>query len=237
MGLLACTPAVAQSSSDQQIRTTIAPGITARELATIREAPYSKIFSSTDANGNPTYGIKDRDYEPSQSKMGIFTLWADVADSGFLGVLVRYCVPNRTIAKDKAYLAEIELRDRGQTLLTLKDNQAATAAAVEEVEPAQRIIYSDPFYDPYFYSYGYYGNRRRAFLPPPVVASYIPAVKCSLGGNRFDLSELKEQVRSLPHETLQMRLLFSNGIVENWNLGGKTIAEIKRLPSMTGVSQ
>jgi hypothetical protein len=35
----------------------------------------------------------------------------------------------------------------------------------------------------------------------------------------------------LPETTLQARLLFSNGITHNWQLGGGTVRELKKLPS------
>lgn len=227
---------VAAQSNDQQVRDKIAPGITARELASIREAPYSKIFSSTSASGAPTFGLKDRDYNPGESKMGVFTLWADVPESEFFGVLVRYCVPDTSIAQDGAYLSEMSLIDNGETLLSLTANSAATVAKSEEVQAAQQVVYSDPFYDPYFSSWGGYSRRSRNFYRRswyrPTIAEYIPAVNCSSGGNRFDLSEVKNEIRRLPEKTLQMKMLFSNGVVENWQLGKGTIAEMKKLPTL-----
>lgn len=62
--------------------------------------------------------------------------------------------------------------------------------------------------------------------------SYTPAIDCSAGTTRFDLAPVLDKIAALPNRTLQVQLLFSNGSVQNWQLGGKTVQALKSLPEL-----
>jgi hypothetical protein len=60
--------------------------------------------------------------------------------------------------------------------------------------------------------------------------TYITGVDCSTGLAFFDLQSVQTEMAGLPENTLQARLLFSNGMTHNWQLGGSTVRELKTLP-------
>lgn len=216
-------PLKAQNTQDQ-----VAP-LSPSVLAEIREAPYSEIFTLEDIDGSLAYAVKDRDYEPGNQDISIITLWGDIPEENVLQLIVRYCLNNRDLSTEEAHLAEFIVADGDQVLFKLDHEIAGTVATRRELSAPQFVprYYSDPFYDPYwnpfYFQYSYSS------------ASYIPPVECSFGGSRFDLTEVSEAIAQLPEKTLDIRLVFSNGIVENWRLGKKTIQQLKQLPSIQAV--
>jgi hypothetical protein len=192
-------------------------------LAKIREAPFSKLFTV-----GPAYAVKDRDYQGSQSQIGFFSLWADIPDRNLLQVAVQYCLSDREIASSYAHLAEIILMDGDRQLVTIDKAINERVAEVKTVQPEQYVpgtffasnTFYDPFWDPLWNSYGY------------ATATYIPPVECSFGRSRFDLMPVKEAIAQLPDKTLNVKLLFNNGITQEWRLGRKTVEIIKEFPTI-----
>lgn len=230
--IAASLPAHAQSNPPPSNESSATPAeepleIPPAVLAEIREAPFSQVFPVADGQA---FGVKDKDYTPSEPSIGVFTLWGDVPTEERLRLVVKYCVPNSEIAKDGATLAQVDLMDSGKILVTIDQVVQAEPAYLNEIRPAQEStvytsFYVDPFYDPY-----YYNSFRLGIGYSPT--TYIPAVECSTGTAVLDLMPVQDALRNLPTRTLQMRLLFSNGIVENWHLGGGTAAAIQELPTL-----
>jgi hypothetical protein len=208
----------------QQTVLPVAPSV----LAAIREAPFSEVFTLTTPRAGQAFAIKDQDYQPSNNEIGVFSLWADAPDVDLLQVAIRYCLPDEAIARDAAQLVQVDLRLDGETLVTIDQPAVSTNSTLYEVRPAQQATYyysstfNDPFWNPYYYSTPYQSS------------TYLPEVNCSLGGSRLDLKPVKDAIAALPNQTLEMRLLFSNGMTSNWHLGGGTVSALKQLPTIQG---
>lgn len=203
----------------------VAPSV----LAAIREAPFSEMFSVSTPNAGQAFAIKDQDFQGSNPQIGVVSLWADAPDIDLLQVALRYCLPDEAIARTDAHLVEVELRLNGQTLVTIDQPAVSTDASLYEVEPERYVtttVYPSTFYDPFWNPYSY--------STPYYTSTYSPAVNCSLGGSRLDLNPVRAELAALPNETLDMRLLFSNGMTSNWRLGRGTVSALKQLPSIQG---
>lgn len=218
-------PTQAQNTQDQ-----VAP-LDPTVLSEIRKAPFSELFSLESVNGDRAYAVKDRDFRSDNKEMSVTTLWGDIPEQNVLQLIVRYCIPNLTLANEQAYLAELIVADGDQVLFSLNQDIARTQANPRQVSTPQHVptYFNNPFYDPYFNPF-YFDH---SYSP----ASTISALECSFGGNRFDLTQVKDAIAQLPDRTLDLRLVFSNGVVENWRLGKKTIQQIKQLPSISGIQQ
>ena len=219
---LQSAPSYAQPSIQERILP-LPPSV----LAAIWEAPFSEVFTVQNADNDTAYGVKDKDYSPREPQIGFFSLWGDVPAQNRLQVAAKYCFPNREIAQSNAYLAEIVLLDDGEPLVTIDQEIVLTRAEVSEIQPAQyvRTYYGsnhfyDPFWNPYYLS------------PPSISATYVPAIECSLGGARFDLMPVRDALAQLPDKRLQIKLIFNNGLVENWHLGRGTVRALKELPTI-----
>jgi hypothetical protein len=221
---LAFQPLVAYAQDNlQETILPVAPSV----LAAIREAPFSELFRLDTPKAGQAYGVKDRDYKGNNNQLGVFTLWADAPEIDLLQVAIRYCLPDEAIAKAKTHLVQVELRSGGQTLVKIDQPAVSTESTLSEVTPAQYVTttnysspFDDPFWSPYDYSTPYYSP------------AYLPEVNCSLGGSRLDLKPVKGAIAALPNQTLEMRLLFSNGMTSNWQLGQGTVSALKQLPSI-----
>ncbi|TVQ43938.1 MAG: hypothetical protein EA365_11410 [Gloeocapsa sp. DLM2.Bin57] len=215
-------PVLAQNTQDQ-----VAP-LDPFVLTEIRDAPFSEIFTIEDINGDRAYLIKDRDFLPSNNNFSVITLWGDIPEQNILQVIVRYCLPNLTLGTEEAYLSELIILDGDEVLLTLNHEIARTLANPRRISPSQRIptFLNNPFDDPFFNPFYLEQSSTPATIPSPV--------ECSFGGNRFDLTEFKDVIAQLPEQTLTLRLVFSNGVVENWRLGRKTVQQLPKLPSISG---
>ena len=196
-------------------------------LKTIREAPYSEMFTINTTKSGLAYGVKERDYQGSNDSIGVYSLWADAPEADLLLVAILYCLPDEAIARSNAHLVSIELSADGKSLVTIDQPAVSTQSTLNEVTPAQQVssyYYSNYYYDP-FWSPGYFGSPYRT-------STYIPAVNCSYGGSRLDLSPVKNAIASLPNQSLDLELLFSNGMTAKWRLGQHTVAALKELPSI-----
>lgn len=201
--------------------------ISPQVLAEIREAPFSEMFSV--ANGE-AFGVKDKDYNPAEPTIGIFSLWADVPKWNRLELVMKYCVENTDIANVSGSLVEVSLLDGDETLVVIDDVVEAGMASINQVEPPRTSsvnpsFYLDPFYNPYYYSSFTFGVSYSPTIQ-------LPAVDCSAGVSRFNLLPVSAALAQLPDSTLRMRLLFSDGSTEYWQLGGGTVSALKELPSV-----
>jgi hypothetical protein len=199
-------------------------------LAEIREAPFSELFTVADGKG---YAVKDQDYLASEPYMGFFSLWANVPDRDILGVAVRYCFEDTALAQADAELVQMTLSEGETPLVTIDTLIKTEPAELNEIRPPQQTnvstsFYYDPFYDPFYYSPFSFGV---SYSP----STYIPGVECSEGSAIFDLTPVQAAIATLPDTTLQVRLLFSNGATEYWQLGGGTVSELKNLPSLAAI--
>ncbi|MEL7359979.1 MAG: hypothetical protein AAFN40_26025 [Cyanobacteria bacterium J06560_6] len=200
-------------------------------LAAIREAPFSEVFDLNIPTGEPGYAIKDKDFNPRYDGVGLYTLWGDVPERDILQLSVFYCFRNRALAN--AELENITLLDGEQELVTIDQKLVTTQAEEVETTPAYyetTTFFSDPFYSPYWG--GGYHRRSSPFPARTVQSTYVPAENCSVGGGRFDLASVRGKIAQLPNKTLTVKLLFSNGRVENWRLGGGTVERMKAFPSL-----
>ena len=68
--------------------------------------------------------------------------------------------------------------------------------------------------------------------PLSLPATYFPAIECGLGGARFDLLPIRDEIAQLPNKRLEIKFIFSNGLVEKWRLGRGTVEALKELPTI-----
>lgn len=189
----------------------------AEASAAIRGGPFSQLF-----NVGSVYVVKDKDFDPDQSKIRFGSLWIDHPDTGALEVAVRYCLPAMDIAQEGASLAEMILLDDKNSLVKI--------TKVVSAKPAIETQIQAPQYIPPVLLTPYDGLWGGGYITNP--ASYTPEVDCSAGTTRFDLAPVVSKIASLPDRTLQVQLLFSNGSVQNWQLGSKTVTALKSLPEI-----
>lgn len=226
-GLISGLPGFAQNdNTDSEFTVEILPSV----LAEIREAPFSTLFTVADGEG---YAVKDRDYAASEPYIGFFSLWANVPEDDLLGVAMRYCFEDTSLARANAQLVQMTLYDGDTELVTIDQVVKTEPAELNEIRPPRHSnvttsLYYDPFYDPFYYSPFSFGV---AYAP----STYIPGVECSEGSAIFNLKPVQAEIVSLPEKTLRVRLLFSNGATEYWRLGGGTVRELKKLPSLAAI--
>jgi hypothetical protein len=207
---------VSQSSTPAQAQNRPSP----EELRAIREAPFSKVFTVNNASA-----VKDQDYKPSDNKISVQSLWADLPDQNRFLAVFKYCVPNLDIAGAGTSLAAVILSQNGQELVKIDQVEQAEPARNSQVRAATGTY--QPFYDSYFWNpfgYGY------------IAPTYFPAVDCSSGGATFNLMPVQAALAQLPNQTLDMQLLFENGMTSDWKLGGGTVEALKQLPILSGES-
>ena len=206
---------------------TNAQNLTPLALSEIRnefkKAPYSKIFTIGSA-----YLIKDRDYKAGTSQVGVFDTWINIPNQNRLQLNVHYCVSKEDIANTGAYLSDVVLLDANdKPIVVINKFIKSSVSQTAQVIPGQYIpgaYYTDPFYDPFGYDWGF---------GAPV---YFPPVDCSMGFARFDLSPVAQQLANLPNQSLKAKLIFNNGLSYNWALGGGTVSQIKLLPTVNKFS-
>ncbi|MEM9538443.1 MAG: hypothetical protein AAGA60_02910 [Cyanobacteria bacterium P01_E01_bin.42] len=196
-------------------------------LTTIRKAPYSQLFSLTLDESITGYGVKDRDFNARYNDVGFYSFWGDIPEQNFLQAAVFYCFRNPDLVGATLEKAILMAGDR--PLVTLEQKAIATPAQTVEVVPERYEPIADPFYDPFwepiYHRRGHWYNQR-------IRTIRVSAVECSMGGTRFDLLPVKAAIAQLPEETLEVQLIFSNGLVENWRLGRKTVEQLKNLPTL-----
>lgn len=218
----------AQSNVERELLQEVLP-LGSDVLAAIRKAPYSQLFSVTLDNGATGYGVKDRDFSAKYNDVGFYSLWGDMPEQNLLQAAVFYCFRNPDLAD--AELEKVILMDGDRPLVTLEQSTIATPAQTVEVVPEryEPIVYSDPFDDPFW---GFIYDRRGRWHYRHIRTIHVPAVECSMGASRFDLLPVKEAISQLPEQTLNVQLIFSNGFVENWRLGRKTVQQLQNLPTL-----
>jgi len=184
-----------------------------------KNAPFSQVFFT-----GSVYAVKDKDYKSSEPSIGFFSLWSENPTDKQLLVAVQYCLSAHSLTESNAHLTAMILLDNNQPLLTINQSIRENAARLRLVQPRH---YSpshgigDPFDDQFLNPLDEeldYGSGLR-----------IPAVTCSAGSNIFDFTKLAGAIAQLPNRTLQVKLVFSNGEVQNWHLGKKTVQAIKDL--------
>ncbi|MBC7882965.1 MAG: hypothetical protein H7Y37_16865 [Anaerolineae bacterium] len=190
--------------------------------SSLDQGVYSRIFMV-----DSVYQLKDRDYDPNDSYLGLFTNWSyNPQSTNAFQVRARYCLPYPGNADaSTAQLVGLELLDTGKILVAIKAPLGTTSADVQVVRPA--------YYEPGgygaigpFIGRGYYRSYSQS------TAIYRPAVSCVTGNGSFDLSPIASTLATLPDKTLKIRLRFDNGETSTWQLGGGTVRELKRLASI-----
>ncbi len=184
----------------------------------IKQAPYSQVFFT-----GSIYAVKDKDYESSEPSVGFFSLWSKNPTNNRLQVAVQYCLPTHALAGSGAHLTGMTLLDKKQPLVTINQGVRENTAQLRLVKPGYYI----PFYDSFYAIEDPFDDPFRNPLERDL--DYIPAVTCSAGSNKFDLTKLAGALAQLPNQTLQVKLVFSNGQIQNWHLGKGTVQAIKDL--------
>lgn len=189
----------------------------------VKQAPFSQVFFT-----GSVYAVKDKDYEPSEPSIGFFSLWSANPANNQLLVTARYCLPTYSLTAANAHLSAIALLDKKQTLVTIDQSIEENLAHLREIQPGFTIPshgFGDPFDDQFLnpldenFDYAFGGIHQ-------------PAVACSSGSNRFDLTRLADALSRLPNQTIQVKLVFSDGETQNWHLGKATVKAIKDLVSI-----
>ncbi|MBC7880747.1 MAG: hypothetical protein H7Y37_05380 [Anaerolineae bacterium] len=189
--------------------------------SSLDQGVYSRVFVV-----NSAYMLKDKDYVPNESYLGLFTNWSysPEANNPFQ-VRARYCLPYPGGADAAtAQLVGLDLLDEGKVLVAMQGDLNATPANVQVIRPA---YYEPGSYrlGPTFIGRGFY-QRSYYQQSAPV---YHPALSCVSGNGSFDLSPVASTLATLPDKTLKIRLRFDNGETSNWQLGSGTVRELKKL--------
>lgn len=187
---------------------------------------YSQLFLSAS-----TYVVKDKDFNPEEPNQGLFTNWLyDPQAPNLFQVRARYCLPYPGSANtESAALIGMDLYEGDQLLLSFDRPLGAVPTQRQIVRPASYIPGAlIPVSVPVFTSRGvFFRTILREGLP-----IYRPPVSCLSGSAGFDLTPVAPQLAKLPEKTLKIRLRFDNGETSNWQLGGGTVRELKRLMTL-----
>jgi hypothetical protein len=201
----------------------------------IRKAPYQQVFYT-----GSIYAVRDHNYKLSEPKIGVSTLWSKNPANGSLSLGVRYCVQDDTLADSTASLTKVLLLAQNQPLITI--------ARPIKVTPSYERIVRDPntsaelgFWEPFSFWNGddFWGGIDDAFWngnPAWNDTTSFPDVTCSAGSSRFSIAPLADTIAQLPSQTLQMKLIFSNGASSQWKLEKKTVQALKTLLSIRQTS-
>lgn len=208
----------------------VSPAVYAVDIPTtvtqFRRAPYSRVFFNGKA-----YMVKDRDFEASDRAIQFVSVWSLNPTNKQLQMAVRYCLPDRDLSSTGAYLTGITLLNNEQPLLAINKEVSKTPAGLKIIRSGRYVddydltdpfwLATDPFWDsmwnPVFDDFDYLSSV------------YVPAQGCSAGMSRFDVSKLTQKIAQLPNRTLEARLRFSDGRIEDWRLGQKTVEALKEL--------
>jgi hypothetical protein len=194
--------------------------------SSLEQGVYSRVFVV-----DSSYILKDKDYVPNASYLGLFTNWSYNPESNNpFQVRARYCLPYPGSADAAtAQLVGIDLLDEGKVLVAIQAGLNATNANVQVIRPA---YYEPGGYrlGPTFLGRGYY-HRSYYQLSAPI---YHPAISCVSGNASFDLSPVASTLATLPDKTLKIRLRFDNDETNNWQLGSDTVRELKKLVGIRG---
>jgi len=184
----------------------------------VKKAPFSQVFFT-----GSVYAVKDKDYESDQPSIGFFSVWRENPTNNQLSVAVQYCLPPTSSTELDTHLNAITLLDHNQPLVTINQIVAEDTARLRLVQPGYYTPYhgfGDPFDDQFL-------NPLDENVDPYGIR--LPTVTCNAGSNQFDLTKLASAIAQLPNRTLQVKLVFSNGEIQNWHLGKATVQAIKNL--------
>ncbi|BAY49959.1 hypothetical protein SAMD00079811_75880 (plasmid) [Scytonema sp. HK-05] len=188
----------------------------------IKNAPYSKVFQT-----GSIYAVRDHDFRGSEPALGVSTLWSKnpTKDSLLLGV--RYCVPDNSLVGSDASLTRIVLLSKNQPLVTINQPIKQTPS-YQKVVQSSTTVPELGFWGPgpYWGNDGFWDGVDEPFWAG---AATFPSVTCSAGGSRFNIAPFASAIAQLPPQTLQMKLIFSNGATSQWELGKKTVQALKEL--------
>lgn len=200
----------------------------------INRAPYSKVFFTGSA-----YAVKDHDFKGDDPSIGFSTVWIENPTKDLFHVGVRYCLPNDSLADSGTSLSSVVLLNKNQPLLKIDQLIKATSVQQKVLSPGYFTTgLGDPFWDNDVFYNGvdpFWGDWDdfdgpvgfgAAYVPP---TAYVPANTCSAGSSRFDISQLAGAIAQLPPQTLQVKLVFSNGETSQWRLGDRTVKALKEL--------
>ncbi len=188
----------------------------------IKNAPYSKVFHT-----GSIYAVRDHDFIGSEPALGVSTLWSKNPTNDSLLLGVRYCVPENSLVDSDASLTKMVLLSNNQPLVTINQPIKETPSYLRVVQRSTTIP-GLGFWDPDMY----WGND--AFWhgidkPFWTGTATFPSVTCSAGSSRFNIAPFARAIAQLPPQTLQMKLIFSNGATSQWKLGEKTVQALKEL--------
>jgi hypothetical protein len=122
---------------------------------------------------------------------------------------------------------KLVLLNNNQPLITI-DQPTKANPSYQRVVQSATVVPGLGFWDPDTY----WGND--AFWdgiddPFWADAATFPSVSCNAGSSRFNIAPLASAIDQLPPQTLQMKLVFSNGATSQWKLGQKTVQALKNL--------
>jgi hypothetical protein len=188
----------------------------------IKNAPYSKVFHM-----GSIYAVRDHDFRGGEPALGVSTLWSKnpTRDSLLLGV--RYCVPDNSLVGSNASLTRMVLLSNNQPLVTINQPIKETPSYQRVVQPSTTIPglgFWDP--DTYWGNDAFWDGVDEPFWTGTAT---LPSVTCSAGSSRFNIAPLASAIAQLPPQTLEMKLIFSNGATSQWRLGEKTVQALKEL--------
>jgi hypothetical protein len=188
----------------------------------IKNAPYSEVFQT-----GSIYAIRDHDYKGSEPALGVSTLWSKNPTKNNLLLGVRYCVPDNSLVGSDAFLTTMVLLNNNQPLVTI-DRPIEETSSYQKVVQNSTTIPGLGFWDPDtdWGNDDFWDGVDDPFWDD---ADTFPSVKCSAGSSRFNIAPLARAIAQLPPQTLQMKLIFSNGATSQWKLGGKTVQALKEL--------
>ncbi|MBD2681323.1 MULTISPECIES: hypothetical protein [Nostoc] len=183
----------------------------------IAQAPYSKLFFT-----GSVYAVKDKDYNPSNSSLGFFSVWSKNPVNNDIQVSVRYHLQDKYLREPGTYLTGMTILNHNQPLLKINQVIKETHTKKEALHPSyyQTAMFatdpfwieSDPFFYPTYYDWG-----------------YVPPSHDYTGFTRFDISRLASAIAQLPNQKLDVQLKFNNGETEHWRLGQGTVQALKQL--------
>ncbi|MBW4444703.1 MAG: hypothetical protein KME10_26585 [Plectolyngbya sp. WJT66-NPBG17] len=204
------------------VATSLAYADSSVATTSIQHAPYSQVFYT-----GSVYAVKDQDYQPSNPKLGFFSVWSKNPAKNNLRVSVRYCLKDQALSDPGNGLTQMTVLNNNQPLLIINRVVAEKPAHEKETSPGyyerSDLQDFDWFDDPFTWELPY-DEDLDSFSP-----IYSPPTFCNACLTQFEISPLKNEIAQLPDQTLQVQLSFSNGENQIWHLGRGTVQALKRL--------
>ncbi len=196
-------------------------------VTSINNAPYSQLFYT-----GSVYAVRDHDFEGSEPKIGVSTLWIKNPVNNELSLRVRYCLPATSSVGLNALLTKLVLLNNNQPLVTIEQPVKAIPSYQRVVQSAS-VVPGVGFWDSNT-DWGDDDFWDGISAPFWSEAMTIPPLNCIAGSSRFDLTPLASAIAQLPSQTLQMKLIFSNDTSSQWRLGQKTVQSLKEMLAVSG---